>query len=511
MSPMILIVVSMVSNLLALMLPLALIQVYDRIIANQSIGTATFLFLFVALAICLDGFARWARSVFLAHLRLKSELVGMDTSKPSSEFNEDLKQPDIPGNISIYDAPFAFLFVGIIAYIGGWLAAIPVAIAVVAGIYIFAQSGAYIKAFDDYLKGTIQLNSKMTAGLSNYEELRSKGNLPALLLGQYQRFSQRAISEEKYQTQSSLLLDVTQIAALATTIGIVGFGAYVALNGGLSIGALAGCTILGGRATNLILALMNGRVRSKIAAVQKSAQNARHITEVIARASRTADFDGAPIDLEFKNLSISDGASQTSDLTLKVSAPSVLCINFDNRTEADLLSKALIKGHKYSGELNLTDATGTSHEFVSQYVSYVGPHQKNLGGSILDNLTSFGEIDQSDARGISTKLGLDEAVSRMLHGYGTLLSPSATSKLSSGVQKRLAIASAFAARNPIVVLDQPEVGLDKAGMDCLSSFLNEHNSEKIVIIISREPSFQLLAGASSKIEMKTPLSHVEVA
>jgi ATP-binding cassette, subfamily C, bacterial LapB len=510
MSSKILIVVSLVSNLLALMLPLALIQVYDRIIANQSIGTATFLFLFVALAIALDGFARWARSVFLAHLMLKSELLGMGTSKPNSEFNEDFKQPDIPGNISIYDAPFAILFVGIIAYIGGWLAAIPVVIAAIAGVYVFAQSSAYTSAFDEYLKGTTRLKSNMTAGLSNYEELKSKGGVPALLFGQYQRFSQRAISEEQYQSQSSLLLDATQIAALTTTIGIVGFGAYVALNGGLSIGALAGCTILGGRATNAILALMNGRVRLKIATVQKNSQNANLITEVIERASRPEGIAAGPVDLEFKDLSISDGAAQTSDLTLKVSASSVLSINFDNRTEADLLSEVLVSGRKYSGEFILIDTTGKSHEYDPRYVSYVGPHQKNLGGTILDNLTSFGEIDQSDARNISTKLGLDEAVSRMLHGYGTLLSPSATSKLSSGVQKRLAIASALASRSPVVVLNQPEVGLDKAGIDTLSSFLNEGGGGKIVIILSREPSFQLLADVTRKIEMKTS-SHVEAA
>ncbi|MDX5595468.1 hypothetical protein [Pseudovibrio sp. SPO723] len=53
-----LICLSLISNILALALPLALIQVYDRILANQAVGTAIVIFSAVGLAILFDGLVK---------------------------------------------------------------------------------------------------------------------------------------------------------------------------------------------------------------------------------------------------------------------------------------------------------------------------------------------------------------------------------------------------------------------------------------------------------------------
>ncbi|WP_200245100.1 hypothetical protein [Lamprobacter modestohalophilus] len=52
---------SIASNILALALTLALLQVYDRIVPNQAQGTAVVLFSVVLITLLADGLLRYVR------------------------------------------------------------------------------------------------------------------------------------------------------------------------------------------------------------------------------------------------------------------------------------------------------------------------------------------------------------------------------------------------------------------------------------------------------------------
>ena len=61
-----LIVVTVVIHLLALSLPLALLQIYDRILPSQSYGTTALLVLGVGTAIVLEAVLRYGRMAIFA-------------------------------------------------------------------------------------------------------------------------------------------------------------------------------------------------------------------------------------------------------------------------------------------------------------------------------------------------------------------------------------------------------------------------------------------------------------
>lgn len=149
-----LVAISLVIHLLALALALALalplslslLQIYDRILPSQSFGTAVFLVVGVGIAIMLEAMLRYGRTALFAHIAAKYE------SEFTTKIFDHLLKADINaveklGTASVidgvrsvaqvrdiwsgsaasafYEVPFVFVYIGLIAYIGGWLAIIP--------------------------------------------------------------------------------------------------------------------------------------------------------------------------------------------------------------------------------------------------------------------------------------------------------------------------------------------------------------------------------------------------
>jgi ATP-binding cassette, subfamily C, bacterial LapB len=141
-----LVAISLVIHLLALALPLSLLQIYDRILPSQSFGTAVFLVIGVGIAILLEAMLRYGRTALFAHIAAKYE------SEATTKIFDHLLKADINaveklGTASVidgvrsvaqvrdiwsgsaaaafYEVPFVFVYIGLIAYIGGWLAIIP--------------------------------------------------------------------------------------------------------------------------------------------------------------------------------------------------------------------------------------------------------------------------------------------------------------------------------------------------------------------------------------------------
>jgi ATP-binding cassette, subfamily C, bacterial LapB len=149
-------------NLLALALPLAMLQVYDRILGSSGWATAVALLGWVAVAIVLEVFCRFGRSLLLANraaeFELNAQVAGLQKllrtdfraieTKGSSRLLALLEAPaklrDLysgQGYVALYDLPFAIVFLGLVFYIGGNIVLIPLSAFVVVVIFA-AVSGA---------------------------------------------------------------------------------------------------------------------------------------------------------------------------------------------------------------------------------------------------------------------------------------------------------------------------------------------------------------------------------
>src|SRR5262245_1123455 len=144
---------SIASHVLALAVPLALLQTYDRILPNQAYGTTFVLAVGVSVAIVLEAVLRYARSVLFANLgaAFDSQMtvrVLDRVLRADAKALHELSMPELSyavrgvgevrefwsGNaaVALHELPFALIYIALIAYIGGWLALIPLGFTVVA-------------------------------------------------------------------------------------------------------------------------------------------------------------------------------------------------------------------------------------------------------------------------------------------------------------------------------------------------------------------------------------------
>ena len=150
-----LLALSVASNILALALPLALLQVYDRIVPNQSQGTAVVMFSVVLVALLADGFLRYVRFRTLAHIAARfefastqrlverifssklSELMQVRSGRLRAAIAALTQSRELytgQGLLPFFDAPFGVIFLLFVWYIGGYLVLVPIAILVVLGL-----------------------------------------------------------------------------------------------------------------------------------------------------------------------------------------------------------------------------------------------------------------------------------------------------------------------------------------------------------------------------------------
>ena len=152
---------SLLINILSLAIPLVVLQIYDRILPNQSYGTAVLLVCGASVAILLDAFLRFVRSWILAAASINTEknmysyILHQLTELPAKELLS-LK----PGNLQeglkgvssikefysggllsgLIDVPFVLIFLSLVAYVGGGLVFIPIIVWIAAALLVWLFS-----------------------------------------------------------------------------------------------------------------------------------------------------------------------------------------------------------------------------------------------------------------------------------------------------------------------------------------------------------------------------------
>lgn len=195
---------SILINLLSLAVPLTVLQIYDRILPNQSYGTATVLIAGACVAVLLEALIRFVRSWLLSAAASNTEkntyddlvkkitlanadalrkvgAAGVDNALSStSKVREWYSGGIVAGFI---DLPFALLFLSLVYYIGGTLVVVPIVVWLAATVIVWAAS----------------LKSKRLGDVASSKEQERRGFM--LLLGQNLQGIKRQAVESRLYSQ----------------------------------------------------------------------------------------------------------------------------------------------------------------------------------------------------------------------------------------------------------------------------------------------------------------------
>ncbi|MEM7236693.1 MAG: ABC transporter transmembrane domain-containing protein [Pseudomonadota bacterium] len=505
-------------NLLGLVLPLSILQVYDRVIPNLADATLGAIIGILLVTIVSDTVLRLSRQYSDGFNAAKfSHNISVDAldrilhadqrTFASEPARKTLDRLDAIGRLGSYfggsmrqvaiDLPFSLVFFAAIALIGGYLVLIPIAITIVFGAatILFGRVLAEtVERKDAQDIRNFDFITEVLSGISTVKALSSE----SLMMRRFERLKRGSARHTHYLI---IAADRAQIMAGTlgnlTTIAMVTVGAILAIDGLITIGTLAACSMLSGRAVQPIL-----RVAGTWNEYQRIKLTLQDVAEIFAMPEVDATARdvviSTPPDVEIRDMSYDPGANRIpfAHLSLHVPAQSIVCLCGPDGVGKSTLLRLIAGTIKPdSGAITIGDMP--AHKFRQNYrnaIGYVSPETEIFNGTILENLTLFGAgAKQPAALAAASQIGLEEEIYRFPDGYATRIGASAVETMPKAFIRRLLIARAIAQKPGLLILDEAQAFLDSRSDGKLRECIRDLQMDTTIIIVTNQRDYIQMA------------------
>jgi len=508
-------VASLLINLFALVTPLFIMNVYDRVVPNEAIETLWVLASGVAIVFLFDLVMKSLRGYFIdtagkrADILLSSKTFSrvMDiklSARPSrvGSFANNLQEFDSFREfftsttiIAIIDLPFVFLFVLLIYSIGGILASVPLVaiplIVIVSMIFQRPLQELVNNTFIESARKHAMLIETLTA-LDTVKSTRAEG----VMQHKWESFNARiAKLSLKSRFLSLTTINIAQAVQQIGTVAIVILGVYAILEGNLSVGGLIACTILTGRC----LAPM-AQVASILTRYHHSIASYNAIDRVMAlpverpegrKFLHRPDING---DIEFRNVTFHYPEQQIPAIkdisfTIKVgekvgiigktgsgkSTMQKLMMNFYDLSEGSILVSGT--------DLNQLDPTD-----LRRNISYVPQDVTLFNATIRENIVLGTPLSTDESVLAAAELaGISEYLNEHPEGYDLIVSERG-GNLSGGQRQGIAIARALVNGASILLLDEPTNAMDNTTELVFKNRFADYIEARTLILVTHKTS-----------------------
>jgi PrtD family type I secretion system ABC transporter len=477
-------VFSLFINALALVSPIYMLQVYDRVLASRNYSTLLFLtliaiFLFLVYGalealrsrVLIRGGARFENvlraplfeAAFAATLGRKG---GSGESQPFRD--ADTVREFLTGSaiFAFFDMPWVPLFIAasfLLHPIFGWLA-------IGAGVIVFviAVANEYWTrtSLNRATQASMSAHADVSATLRNAEVMRAMGMAPGL----QDRWGARRDDQIAWQAvasgRGSSLMAGMRTFRQIVQLFILGLGGYLCIEGELSAGGIVAASIIVGRA----LAPIEGAV-----AQWKNFQNSRGAWKRLQELFRS-NVQGQqrmPLPppqgkLKFEQVVAVPPGSRTAVLrgiSFDLEKGKTLAIIGPSAAGKSSLIRVLLGVWPAAGGTIRLDGFAINQfdpNDLGPYVGYLPQDVELFAGSVAQNIARFRQADHADVIKAAKLAGVHDMVQQMPDGYDTEIGDGGQS-LSGGQRQRIGLARALFGRPTIVVLDEPNANLDSPG------------------------------------------------
>jgi ATP-binding cassette subfamily C protein LapB len=509
---------SLAINLLALALPLSIMQVYDRIIPNHSFATLAYLFIGLGLAISIDYVLKTSRSALLSwHAtrfveKVENEAVSRFLRAPNGAFERDPAAVNVnrysaaaaladyhsgPARLVAIDLPFAGVALVVMAIVGGAMVLVPAVLFFFFAALAIGRARQFRRILDSR---TAQDNRKydfiaeVLAGIHTVKVMAMEPQMQR----RFERL-QQAVAES---TMASILTgQASQTSALLygniSQLIVVAIGGCLVVNDRFTMGALACCTMLSGQILQPLLRSIS--LWTEKESVDHRRSEIRQLLELPLGEPAPTDQPVTVADIQFENITFE--YDDTADFTLgvenlSIKAGTIIGIKGNDSSGRTTLLK-LIQGdiEPTSGRLTIGGVSTAEPKFQSirSCVAYVGAAPVIFSGTIMENLTIFSPERRDFARKMSQLMGLEPIINLLPDGYETALGRGIGDDLPTSIAQQVNIVRALATRPRILALDEANMVLDAIAEQALIRALGILRGHLTVIVVAHRPSLLALA------------------
>lgn len=500
-------VFSLIINLLMLTGPLFMLQVYDRVMTSGSIPTLVALAILTGLLYAAIGFLELIRSRVVVRVGLEFDRRVADrvfrsalrrgvTGKVSSvsalrELDQIRQFVAGPGPITLFDAPWTLIYLGVI-FLLHWTLGIAATLgAAVLIVLTFMSEKMTRQPLMDASKANARSIELAETGQRNAEAIAAMGMLDAYR-ARWQRANGEALA---WQTIAADRLGAISATTKTMRLGLqslmLAIGAALALNNEISAGTIVAATIIFGRALAPVEQAI-GQWRTMLRAIESYTKLDLLLRETPEPEARTA-LPAPRGKLEVDGLRVAAPETRQlilANLTFSVTPGQMLAVIGPSASGKSTLARALVGlWPPFAGTIRLDGARldQWNPEQLGNHIGYLPQSVELFSGTVRDNISRFrADARDEDVVAAAKMAHAHELILALPHGYESDVGAFAT-YLSGGQRQRIGLARALYGNPVLVVLDEPNANLDRAGDEALAAAIDgmRERGQAIVLISHR--------------------------
>jgi ATP-binding cassette subfamily C exporter for protease/lipase len=497
-----------VINLLYLSPAIYMLQIYDRVLTSQNIttlialsGLLLGLFIFVSLleatrastmarigdAVEAELTPRVYESTFQRQLRAPQA----QANQPLWDLNQIRQFFSGTGLSALMDLPWFPIFIVAVFLLHptvGWFVTLGSILLLVTSVISerIARPG-----LSQASEMGLAAQGLAASQLRNAEVITALGMLPALA-NRWKALQIRARTlQRQVSDQVSAMGGISRLMRLTIQSGTLGIGAYLAILGEMTPGAMIAATILSTRALAPLEALI---VNWKSMLASLSSQQ---------RLDRLLKEHPEPL----KGMSIPRPRGIISAENIFVSAPSNRAFILKGLSFEFEPGEAIgIIGPSASGKSTLlrailgvwptalgkmridgSEIRGWPREEIGPAIGYLPQDIELFGGTVGENIARFGELNSERIIEATNACGMHGMILRLPSGYDTEIGEGGIT-LSAGQRQLIGLARAVYGQPVVIALDEPSSNLDEVGDRVLAQTIKAAKSwGSTVIVVSHDP------------------------
>ena len=491
-------------NLLMLATPLYTLQVFETVVPLGSIETLVVLTLIVAVAIGALALIEIARDMVLlrAGLWLDHELGrhmlenGLKSGVGGADLRQDARALDqlksfmtSPAVIPLFDGPWIPIFLLALVALHPLIGLVAVVCAILLGMAAIVQSmttqrlqieSAQANERADHWWGIIADNAQLAGALG-----LSKGASQ-----QWEQLNRAHVAGAYSQgKRTSFVKAVARSIRIGSQIAVYGIGAWLVVDSQITPGALVASAILLARAL-APLEQMVGAIKAAQAAWRAYGRLKALPADAPVTRAATGEVatDGGIVLREVTHYHPGRRTPALRSVSLTLAPGECLGIagpgGSGKSTLAGILAGSLVPTSG-SADLAGVPINRWQRGDAPPRIGYMPDEPVLMEGSVLDNIARFRPASLMAAARAGLRAGAHETIAALPQAYETLVGAGGAG-LSLGERRAVALARAVFGDPRIVVLDEPEMGLDGASLRQLRRVLGDLKAEGVSLVIASQ-------------------------
>ena len=497
--------VSGIINVLALTGSVYMLQIYDRALTSGSVATLVALSVIALGLYAFQGVFDITRSQIMVRVgakvdRLLSPIahrVSVDMPRFGFSTSESLERGrDVDtlrnfmgsqGPTALFDLPWVPVYLLFVSFLHPLLGMVTIGGALILALLAVAAELLSRKLTSAAQQAYVARNAIADSNARNADLFKSMGFVGRAVA----RFNHANAEHLTLQTRASDIVGtisgISRVLRMILQSALLGLGAYLAMAGQMSPGAIIAVSVASSRALAPIdMAIGNWK---GIVSARQALKRLRETMLALAATITPMKLETPTKSLKVEKLTVAapaNGRVLLSDVSFELRGGQSLGIVGPSAGGKTTLVRALTGiWPPLRGSVRIDDAelNQWDDESLGKLIGYLSQDVALLEVSIAQNISRLEEQpDPKAIREAAQAAGVHEMILRLPDGYDTQLGPMGVS-LSAGQRQRIGLARALYGNPFIVILDEPNSFLDAEGEQALAGAIQHVRARGGIAIV----------------------------